>query len=109
RLALPISVASRCLRWISGRSRRPPPSLDQIEGVQHRLMSPASAPQRMEVRRPVVAGDHRLAVDADDCEHHACAIERGHHTWVIWFALRGGLHAMTMAALDLTDYSAARH
>jgi hypothetical protein len=35
------------------------------EGVQHRLMAPASAPQRMEVRCPVVAGDHRLAVDQE--------------------------------------------
>jgi hypothetical protein len=35
------------------------------EGVQHRLMAPALAPQRMEVRRPVVAGDHRLAVDQE--------------------------------------------
>jgi len=39
--------------------------LDQIEGVQHRLMAPASAPQRTEVRRPVVVGDHRLAVDQE--------------------------------------------
>jgi hypothetical protein len=28
-------------------------------------MAPASAPQRVEVRRPVVAGDHRLAVDQE--------------------------------------------
>jgi hypothetical protein len=28
-------------------------------------MAPASAPQRMEVRCPVVAGDHRLAVDQE--------------------------------------------
>jgi hypothetical protein len=26
-------------------------------------MAPSSVPQRMEVRRPVVAGDHSLAVD----------------------------------------------
>jgi hypothetical protein len=31
--------------------------LDQIERVQHRLMAAALAPQRMEVRRPVVASD----------------------------------------------------
>ena len=37
--------------------------LDQIEGLQHRLMASAFAPQRAEVRRSVVAGDHRLAVD----------------------------------------------
>jgi hypothetical protein len=37
--------------------------LQQVEGVQHRFMSPAFAPQRIEVWRPVVAGDHRLAVD----------------------------------------------
>ena len=36
---------------------------DQVEGVQHHLTAPSSVPQRMEVRRPVVAGDHRLAVD----------------------------------------------
>ena len=29
-----------------------------------------------------------------------CAIGRVTHTWVIRFALRGGLHAMTMAAHD---------
>ena len=39
--------------------------LDQVEGEQHRLMAPALAPQRMEVRRAVVAGDHRLAVDQE--------------------------------------------
>ena len=39
--------------------------LDQVEGEQHRLMAPAFASQRMEVRRPVVAGDHRLAVDQE--------------------------------------------
>ena len=39
--------------------------LDQVEGVQHRLMAPASAPQRMEVRRPVVTGDHGLAVEQE--------------------------------------------
>jgi hypothetical protein len=39
--------------------------LDQVEGVQHCLTAPTSAPQRMEVRRPVVAGDHGLAVDQE--------------------------------------------
>ena len=28
--------------------------LDQVERVQHRLVAPAFAPQRMEVQRPVV-------------------------------------------------------
>jgi hypothetical protein len=65
RLALPISLASRRLRSISGRSRRSSPLLDQVEGAQHRLTAPASAPQRTEVWRPVVAGDHRLAVDQE--------------------------------------------
>ena len=37
--------------------------LHQVEGVQHRLMAPA--PQRMEVRCPVVAGDHGLTVDQE--------------------------------------------
>jgi hypothetical protein len=39
--------------------------LDQVEGVQHRLLTPASAPQRMEVRQAVGAGDHRLAIDQE--------------------------------------------
>ena len=39
--------------------------LDQVDGVQHRLMATASAPQRMEVGRPVVAGDHHLAADQE--------------------------------------------
>ena len=29
------------------------------------LTAPAFAPQRMEVRQPVVAGDHRLTVDQE--------------------------------------------
>jgi hypothetical protein len=33
--------------------------LDQVEGVQHRLATPASAPQRMEVRRSSNNRDHR--------------------------------------------------
>ena len=37
--------------------------LDQVEGEQHHLMSPALAPQRVVVRRAVVADNHRLAVD----------------------------------------------
>ena len=42
--------------------------LDQVEGVQHRLMTSALGPQRAEVRRPVVAGDHRLDVRRFDAE-----------------------------------------
>ena len=38
---------------------------DQVEGVQHHLTSPASAPQRTEVRRPVVADNHDLAIDQE--------------------------------------------
>jgi hypothetical protein len=34
--------------------------LDQVEGEQHRLT--ALAPKRLEVRRPVIAGDPDLAV-----------------------------------------------
>jgi len=37
--------------------------LDQVEGEQHCLTATSLAPQRAEVRRPVVAGDHRLTVD----------------------------------------------
>jgi hypothetical protein len=33
--------------------------LDQIEGIQHRLMATVFAPQRMEIRHALVAGDHR--------------------------------------------------
>ena len=48
------------------------------EGVQHRLMAPASAPQRMEVRRPVVADDHDLAVDQERLRLEAeCSIDNG--------------------------------
>ena len=47
---------------------------DQVEGVQHHLTSPASVPQRMEVRRPVVAGDHGLAIDQ---ERRGLEAERG--------------------------------
>ena len=36
--------------------------LDQVEGEQHCFMSLAFAPQRTEVRRPVVASDHELAI-----------------------------------------------
>jgi hypothetical protein len=39
--------------------------LDQVEGEQHRLTATALAPERMEVRRPVIAGDHDLAVDQE--------------------------------------------
>ena len=42
--------------------------LDQVEGVQHRLMTSAFAPQRAEVRRPVVARDQpsiRKRLDAE--------------------------------------------
>ena len=41
--------------------------LQQVEREQHRFMCPVFTPQRMEVRRPVVAGDYRLAVDREDC------------------------------------------
>jgi hypothetical protein len=36
---------------------------DQVEGVQHHLTASSSVSQRMEVWRPVVVGDHCLAVD----------------------------------------------
>ncbi len=39
--------------------------LSQVKGEQHRLTATALAPQRMEVRRPVIAGDHDLAVDQE--------------------------------------------
>ena len=39
--------------------------LQQVEGVQHRLWTPPLAPQRPEVRHPVVSGDHHLAVDQE--------------------------------------------
>ena len=37
---------------------------EQVEGVQHRLMARPAA-QRAEIRHPVGAGDHRLAVDQE--------------------------------------------
>jgi hypothetical protein len=48
--------------------------LNQVEGEQHSFMSPALDAQRAEVRRPVLAGDHRLAVDQERCSLDA---ERG--------------------------------
>jgi hypothetical protein len=39
--------------------------LDQVEGEQHRLTATALAPERLEVRRPVIAGDPDLAVDQE--------------------------------------------
>ena len=51
---------------------------DQVEGVQHHLTAPSSVPQCMEVRRPVVAGDHRLAVDQKRLRLNAeCGIDDG--------------------------------
>jgi len=62
--ARPISRASRRLRSISGSSRRVGAVvLDQIEGIQHRVMPPAA--QRTKVRHAVGAGDHGLAVDQE--------------------------------------------
>ena len=55
--------------------------LDQVEGVQHRLMSPALAPQRMKVRRAVFAGNHHLAVDEERRRCNAeCSINDGRET-----------------------------
>ena len=39
--------------------------LNQVEGEQHRLIATALAPERLEVRHPVIAGDHDLAVDQE--------------------------------------------
>jgi hypothetical protein len=39
--------------------------LDQVEDEQQRLLTPASAPQRMEVRHPLSRGDYDLAVDQE--------------------------------------------
>jgi hypothetical protein len=44
---------------------------DQVEREQHRLIAPASAPQRTEVRRPVITGDHGLAVDQERLRREA--------------------------------------
>ena len=41
--------------------------LDQVEGVQHRLMAPALASERVEVRRAILVGNHRLAIDQERC------------------------------------------
>ena len=58
--------------------------LDQVEGVQHRLMAPALAPQRMEVRRAVVAGDHRLAVDQERLRLDAASTMAGKRSAQSW-------------------------
>ena len=66
RLDLPISLASRRLRAISGRlAQVVAVMLDQVEGVQHHLMATALAAQRIEFRPAVLADDHRLAVDQE--------------------------------------------
>jgi hypothetical protein len=65
RLALPISLASRLALNQPQVAQVVAVMLDQVEGVQHRLMAPASGPQRTEVRHPVVASDHRLAIDQE--------------------------------------------
>jgi hypothetical protein len=39
--------------------------LDQVEGEQHRLTATALTPERMEVRRPISAGDRDLAIDQE--------------------------------------------
>ena len=39
--------------------------LQQVEGIQHRLWTPAFAPQCPEVRHPVVTRNHHLAVDQE--------------------------------------------
>ena len=63
-LALPSSLLSRRLRSISGRSRKSSPSC-WIRSKAYSSASWPSAPQRVEVRRPVVADDHHLAVDQE--------------------------------------------
>ena len=66
RLALPISLTSRRLRSIQRQiAQVVAVMLDQVEREQHRLMTPALGAQRMEVRRPVLAGDHGLAIDRE--------------------------------------------
>ena len=66
----PLGLAEQLLEPPLAREQRPSAQvfavlLDQVEGVQHRLMAPVLAPQCMEVRRAVVAGDHGLAVDQE--------------------------------------------
>jgi hypothetical protein len=61
-LALPISLVSRRLRSISGRSRRSSPSCS-IRSKANSTASWPRAPQRMDAS--VVAGDHRLAADQE--------------------------------------------
>ena len=73
RLALPSNLASRCLRSISGRSPGPRRRAATGRGRQHRLWAPAFAPQRPEVRHPVVADNHHLAVDQDECASRRAA------------------------------------
>ena len=63
---LPSSLASCRLRCRSDRLQIAV-VLDQVEGVEHHRMAGAPGAQRMEVRPPVVAGDHRLTVDQERC------------------------------------------
>jgi hypothetical protein len=41
--------------------------LDQIKGVQHRLMTPTFASERVEVGCSVLVGDHGFAVNQERC------------------------------------------
>ncbi|MET0705298.1 MAG: hypothetical protein ABWY82_00420 [Tardiphaga sp.] len=41
--------------------------LDQVEGVEHHRMAIAPGAQRMKVRPPVIADNHRLAVNQKRC------------------------------------------
>ena len=65
---LPSSFASRRLRSVNGRSRQVDTIvLDQIKGVQRRLMAPALASERAEVGCSVLISDHGLAIDQERC------------------------------------------
>ena len=45
--------------------------LNRVEGVEHHRMAVAPGAQRMEVRPPVIADNHRLTVDQERCGIYA--------------------------------------
>ena len=60
--------------------------LDQVEGVQHRLLTPASAPQLVEVRRPIVVGNRVFVTcwsDGGGMKRHLVCADREKGT-LLW-------------------------
>jgi hypothetical protein len=49
----------------AGRADRRPDTRSEVEGEQHRLVVTAPAAQRTEIRQPILAADHGLAIDQE--------------------------------------------